>query len=288
MLTVDNTAVVLAGSDLLDARGRHANWRFVPLYVELGGRSYRDGVDLMPEDFYRLLRVEGGVPHTSQPSPADFETAFGEARDYEHIVVITISDRMSGTYESARIAVESSGVERVILVDAGMVSGALVLLGEALQRRLASGTTEETVRALGERFRREARYLVVLDTLEYLIRGGRARRVPARAGQLANIKPLLQIVAGEVVPLARKRGRARSLAALEQIFDADAPIGPGLRVGVAHAEAAPEAEHVAGRVAALRPGATLEFFGPFGPAVGAHSGPGAVALFWFGDDATPS
>ncbi len=288
MLTVDNTAVVLAGSDLLDARARHANWRMVPLYVELGGRSYRDGVDITPDELYRRLRVEGGFAHTSQPSPADFETAFSDAADYEHVVVITISDRMSGTYESARIAVESSGVEHVTLLDAGMVSGALVLLGEALQRRLEPGTTEEAMLALAERFRREARYLVVLDTLEYLVRGGRAKRVPARFGAFANIKPLVQIVAGEVVPLARKRGRARSLAALEEIYDADAPHSHGLRFGVAHADAAEEADGVADRIAALRPEATIEFFGPFGPAVGAHSGPGAIALFWFDDDATPS
>jgi DegV family protein with EDD domain len=285
VLTVENTALVLAGADLLDAGGLHANWRTVSLYVELGGRTYRDGLDLTPEEFYRRLRAGREFPRTSQPSPGDFQEAFAAAASsYERFLVVTPSARLSGTYDSARLAAELAGTAGVTLLDSGMVSGALVLLANALQRRLARGTTAEEALELAERFRDAARYVVVLETLEYVVRGGRASRVAGIAGEVMNVKPILHISGGEIVPLTRARGRARSLARLERIFADEASTGPALRVGVGHADAPEEAERLSARVRELRPEAELEFFGPFGPAVGAHSGPGAIALFWFADD----
>jgi DegV family protein with EDD domain len=284
VLTVENTALLLVGSDLLDARELRPNWRTVPLYVELGGRTYRDGVDLMPEDFYRRLRSGREFPRTSQPSPGDFQKAYAEAAGYERLLVITPSARFSGTYDSARLAAELAGGDRVTLLDSGMVSGALVLLANAVQRRLAHGTTDEEALALAERFRGAARFVVVLETLEYVVRGGRASRVAGFAGEVMNVKPILHIAGGEIVPRTRARGRARSLARLERIFDDEAPTGPALRVGIGHADALEEAERTSARVGELRPDAELEFLGPFGPAVGAHAGPGAIALFWYADD----
>jgi DegV family protein with EDD domain len=283
VLTAENTAIVLAGADLLDERKLESNWRVVPLYVELGGRTYRDGVDLLPEEFYRLLRSEQAFPRTSQPSPGDFAEAFAEASEFERFVVVTPSARLSGTYDSARLAAELGVGDRVTLVDSGRVSGALVLCANAIQRLLEAGTTAEEILGLAERFRAGARYLVVLETLEYVVRGGRASRVAGFAGEVMNVKPILHITDGEIVPLTRARGRARSLARMEAIFAQEAPTGPGLRVGVGHADAPVEAERLRDRVGELRPHAALEFFGSFGPAVGAHSGPGAVALFWFAD-----
>jgi DegV family protein with EDD domain len=284
VLTVENTALVLAGSDLLDAGEVPPNWRTVPLYVELGGQTYRDGVDLMPEEFYRRLRNGREFPHTSQPSPGDFQVVFAAATDYRQILVVTPSARISGTYESARLAAELAADERVSLVDSGTLSGALVLLANAVQRRLGRGATDAGIGDLARRFRASARFLVVLDTLEYVIRGGRVGHLAGFAGEVMHLKPILHVSEGEIVPLTRARGRTRSLARLERVFDEEAHDGPALHIGVAHADARVDAERLCARVRELRPEATLEFFGPFGPAVGAHAGPGAVSLFWFADD----
>jgi DegV family protein with EDD domain len=160
----------------------------------------------------------------------------------------------------------------------------MVLLGDAIQRRLERGTTDEEIAELVDRFRREANLIFTLETLEYLVRGGRVGKAAGLAGQLLNVKPILALRDGEVVPLKRVRGRAKALAEFERLFVEGSDDRPGLHVAVAQAEAPAEAKELARRVRDARPNASVDVETTLGPVVGTHAGPGTLGLFWFHDD----
>ena len=282
-LTLDNTAIVLdSTADLPDVRHR-ANWRVVPLYVRFGDDVYRDYVDMQPAEFYARLRATKEQARSSQPSPGDFERTAAELGAYDRIFVLPISAGLSGTYESARAAAEADPSQRLRVFDTGFVSGAIVLLAEAVQRRLTRGTDDEEIAQLVVRFRREARFVFTLETLEYLVRGGRAGRAGALAGTLMSVKPILEVAGGENVPVGRVRGRARSLSELARIFVSETEDDPSVRVGLVHADAEEELDQLAAQVFAARPNVSLEFRGMFGPVLGTNAGPGALAVCWFRD-----
>ena len=280
-LSSENTAVVLdSTADLPGARERHANWRFVPLYVQFGTETFRDYVELGPAEFYEKLRTSPVTPATAQPTPQDFVSAYEGLAAYERIVCLPVAAKLSGTMESARLAAD----ERVLLYDSGTASGGIVLLADALQRRLERGTDEAELEALVGRYHREAGLLFTVDTLEYLVRGGRVGKAAGFAGELLSVKPILTIREGEVVPLKRVRGRPKALAELEAAFAAGTADAPGLHAGVAHAEAAREAEELAAMIRRVRPQASLDLMTTLGAVVGTHAGPGTLGLFWFTDD----
>ena len=257
-LSAENTAVVLdSTADLPDPRARHLNWRLVPLYVRFGEETFREYVDISAEDFYRRLRASSQPPKSSQPSPADFEEVFGSLSEYERILCVVLSSKISGTYESARLAAEPAG-ERVKVIDSGVTSGGTVILADAIQRRLDRGTEEKEIDALVDRFKRERGLLFTVDTLEYLIRGGRIGKAAGLAGQLLSVKPILVLDEGEVAPLKRVRGRRKAIAEMERLFVEGSQDGSGLHVGVAHADAQEDCDELAGRVRAARPHAALD------------------------------
>jgi DegV family protein with EDD domain len=284
-LSSENTAVVVdSTADLPDPQSRHANWRLVPLYVRFGDETLRDHVDLSAEDFYRRLREASASPQTSQPTPADFSAVFEALSAYERIVCVLISGKLSGTVESALVAAQSEEAGRVTVIDSESASGGIVILADAIQRRLERGTSEEEIDDLAARFRRQAGLLFTVDTLDYLVRGGRVGKASGLAGQVLNVKPILTIREGEVAPLKRVRGRAKALAELERLLAEGTDDEPGLHVGVAHADARREADELVRRIESARPRASLDFFTELGPVIGTHGGPGTLGLFWFRDD----
>ena len=283
-LSAENTAIVLdSTADCPDGQARHSNWRVVPLYVGFGDETLREYVDLAPEEFYRRLR-ESPPPRSSQPTPADFAAVYDELAGYEAILAVMLSAKLSGTLESARLGAESAGDDRVTVVDSGVISGGTVILADALQRRLARGTTREELLAVVERFKQTRGLLFTVETLEYLVRGGRVGKASGLAGQLLNVKPILQFDDGEVAPLKRVRGRAKALAEFEALFTAATEDSPDLHVGVGHADAPEDAAKLIERIRAARPTASLDIVTTLGPVIGTHGGPGTLGLFWFQDE----
>ena len=283
-LSSETTAVVLdSTADIPDPQARHPNWRLVPLYVRFGEETFRDHVDLTPRAFYERLKASREQPQTSQPTPADFQRAFEELEGYEKILCLLISGRLSGTAESARLAAEQTGDGRVTVFDSRSVCGQSIL-AESIQRRLERGTDEAELEALVERFRHEAGILFTVDTLDYLVRGGRVGKAAGLAGELLSVKPILAIRDGEVEPIKRVRGRTKSLAELEKIFTESTTDSGALRIGVAHAADPAAAEDLLARMTAARPQATVEIAGAeLGPVIGTHGGPGTLGVFWFDD-----
>jgi DegV family protein with EDD domain len=158
------------------------------------------------------------------------------------------------------------------------------MLSHAIQRRLARGTTDEEIEALVARFHEDAEVLFTVETLEYLQRGGRIGRAAAIAGSLLNVRPILGVDDGVVVAVSRVRGRQKALAEFERRFVEATTDGPGLRVAIAHADAAEWVGTLSEIVWRVRPKAEIEFTATLGAVVGTHAGPGAVGFFWFQDE----
>ena len=282
-LTPANTAIVVdSTADFPEAPERYANWRIVPLYVRFGTESFRDYVELGPDEFYARLRESPVTPTTSQPTPGDFRAVYEELAGYARVYSLHIAGTLSGTVEAARAAAESG--DRVRVVDTETASAAVAMLGLSVQRRLERGTTDDEIDALVQRHRRDSQLIFTLDTLDYLARGGRIGRAAAWAGQLLKVKPILTIRGGEVIPLKRVRGNRRAFQEFIDVFDAGTGEGPNLRVAIAHADAPDRAEALRELVRRTRPEAQLELVTTLGPVVGTHAGPGTVGLFWFEDD----
>jgi DegV family protein with EDD domain len=283
-LSAENTAIVVdSTADFPEAPQRFPNWRVVPLYVRFGDETFRDYVELGPAEFYERLRAAPETPSTSQPTPGDFLAAYEELAGYERILSLHIAGKLSGTLESARTAGRELGGDKVRAIDSESASAAIAMLGLAIQRRLEQGTSDEEVDALVERYRRDAGLLFTVDTFEYLVRGGRVGRARGWAGELLNIKPILTIQEGEVVPVKRVRGNRKAFLEFESAFSSSTSGSPTLRVGIAHAEAPEKAEALHKMVRATRPSADVEVVTTLGPVVGAHAGPGTVGFFWFDD-----
>jgi DegV family protein with EDD domain len=284
-LTTGNTAVVLdSTSDYPEAPLRFANMRFVPLYVRFGDETFRDYVDLGPAQFYEKLRTSPALPATSQPTPQDFVSAYEDLAAFERIYSLHVSSKVSGTFQSAELAAQEIGGEKVRVVDSLSASLAIAMLAHAIQRRLARGTTDEEIESLVERFHRDCGVIFTVETLEFLQRGGRIGRAAALAGSLLNVRPILAIEDGVVSAVARVRGRQKALAEFQRRFEVASEDRAGLRVAIAHADAAEWVGTLSELVWRVRPKAEIEFTASLGAVVGTHAGPGAVGFFWFADE----
>jgi DegV family protein with EDD domain len=280
-LTLDNTAVVLdSTADFPDAQIRFPNMRVVPLYVRFGDESFRDYIELDPHGFYQRLRGAAELPTTSQPTPQDFVSTYHALAGYERIYSLHISSKLSGTFQSATIAAAEDSA-RIRLVDTESASVGIGMLALAIQELLARGTTDEEVEELVAQHRERAGILFTVDTLEFLAKGGRIGRAKALMGSLLNVKPILAIEDGEVVPLTRARGRAKAFEEFRKRFEAATTDAPGLDVGIAHAEAEDAVEQLRAIVLASRPQAEVKLVTSLGAVVGTHAGPGTVGFFWF-------
>ena len=281
-LTAENTAIVVdSTADFHEAPERFPNWRVVPLYVLFGDESYRDYVDLTPEEFYSRLRTADELPTTSQPTPGDFLATYEELGGYERIYSLHLSAALSGTYQSATTAATELG-DKVRVVDSESASAAIAMLGLAIQRRLGRGTTDDQIDALIGRFKEDAGLIFTVDTLEFLRRGGRIGRASAWAGQLLHVKPILTIER-EVIPLKRVRGNQKAMQEFVSAFTSTTEDTSTLKVGIAHADAPERAEQLKKMVHAERPHAEVEIVTNLGAVVGTHAGPGTVGFFWFDD-----
>ena len=196
-IVVDSTADILP--EYLD------QIHTVPLTVSFGEEEYIDGVTMDHRTFYQKLIETDAMPSTSQASPAAFAEQYDQAAAAdEEVVVITISSKLSGTYQSAMIA--AAGRSSVYVVDSENASvGCGILVGLAL-RYLRDGMTASAIAEKLQEDKKKIVVIAVLDTLEYLKRGGRISKAAAFAGGLLNIKPVISIADGEIQLLGKARG----------------------------------------------------------------------------------
>src|SRR5712692_9631857 len=246
----------------------------VPLTLHFDGKSLLDGVDITPEEFYRLLPTATAHPTTSQPSPGRFAEIYGALlEDHDDVVSIHISEKLSGTVASARQAAEMTDPKRVHVIDSELVSmsrGLIALVASSLAAQdLDAAAIESRVVAMSPHLHT---YFSVA-TLEFLRRGG-IGRASALLGSVLQVKPVLCIRDGLVTPLERVRTFDR---ALNRVIELTREVnrGSGVCIIVGHADAQADAERV-GRE--LEPIADTLMIQPLGPVVGAHAGPGVVGV----------
>jgi DegV family protein with EDD domain len=248
----------------------------VPLIVLFGDEELRDGVDITSERFFKRLVRETKLPTTSQPSVGDFRAVYEALRDAgaTEILSIHLSAKLSRTIESARQAAEGIEGVRIAHVDSGLASLALGLGVITAAEAAAEGQSLDDVRALAEsQFARTTIFFMV-DTLEYLRRGGRIGRAQELIGSLLQFKPLLTIRNGEVVPIGRARTKQR---ALEELIRRAGELRPIEEAMAVHATTPEDLDYVVARLHGMAPDAPITV-GRITPVVGVHGGPGLVGF----------
>lgn len=260
----------------------------IPLKIHLDQQSYLDRETILPAEFYQKLEVVEQLPTTSQPSPMDFCDAYKRAISdgAKNIISIHLSSALSGTYQSAVLAkgivAEEIPDVNITVIDSKSASygigGAVVAAARAAQ----AGKNVDECLAVATPYLEEQKIYFLVDTLEYLQRGGRIGKAAAMVGSMLNIKPILSInKEGEIAAVDKVRGKKKAFGRTLDLIKETVPAGP-LSIAVAHANAADEAERWISALDELPEFEVLEkVITDVGPVVGTHAGPGTLAYFLF-------
>jgi DegV family protein with EDD domain len=271
VVVTDSTADI--APELIEELGIH----LVPLKVIFGEEEFVDGVTIQAPEFYKKLESSDVFPTTSQPSPGEFVAKYEEiGADIDGIVSIHISSKLSGTYDSAmraseQLAGEGPEIRVIDSLSSSMGTGLTVL---AAARAAREGASLDEVAALAGDLISRTHVLFLLDTLEYLKRGGRIGTAAAFIGTLLKFHPLLGIVDGEVAPIARPRSKQKGVTALLSRLEA---VGTIDQAAVIVANDQATANDLAMQVANIT-GLDVPPSSMIGPVIGAHCGPGLVGV----------
>jgi len=263
-------------SDLDPEVARALGVEVVPLVLRFGTEEFLDGVEISAEEFYGRLATEKRLPGTSQPPAQAFADVYSRIGAEGHeIVSIHLSSKISGTLNSASVAREQVTPDvRVELIDSYSLSMGLGLIVEVAAKAAIEGAGFEEVIAVAKAAVGRSSVFVVIATTEYLRRGGRVSRMNALAGSFLNIKPMIQVIDGELVAIERIRTWKRAISHLEKAAFQDLNAE---RLHVATSGSPHLAVQFAERLRPKMP--HTEFTtGYLGPAIGVHTGPGALGF----------
>jgi len=260
----------------------------VPLNVVFGGRIYQDGVDISPAQFYALLREAKELPTTAHSSVGAHLEAYRRAsRRASSILCITLSAKFSGQFNSARVAMEmaKNALPEVIIdvLDCGTAAAAQGFVVLAAARAAASGQSLASVIEAARRVMESVTLLAMVDTLNYLVRGGHVPKLAAMASSLFRIKPLFTLNGGDVRPLARARATPGAIKRMLRIMKQKAIEGQPLHVAVMHADALDNALALKAQISSQFDCAEL-FITEFTPVMGVHIGPGLIGVAFYSGD----
>jgi len=257
----------------------------IPTTVIWGEDTYRDRIDLSPRDFYARLEKDPIHPKTTQPGPTTFETHYREALQAgaQEIIVFTVSSALSGTYNVARQAASTFDIPIRVVDSKGptMSLGWQVL---AAARAREAGKGRQGILDAATMVRQNVVLVVLLDTLEYIHKGGRIGGAAKFVGSLLNLKPLVEIdhQQGTVEAAGRARTFKRGIAMLKKRFFSQLDTARPLRIAVLHGDAEKEAQQLAQDIQASYDVREL-LFNITGPVLGVNTGPGAIALCGYPD-----
>jgi fatty acid kinase fatty acid binding subunit len=247
----------------------------VPLNVHFGDQVFRDGIDLSEAEFFTRLKASPRLPTTSQPSVGAFDEVFRPiVAAGDEVLSVHLSAKLSGTFGAARMAADAVDPARITVVDSGTVAMAMGFLVLEAARLARQGAPRAAITQRVEHLIPRARVICTIDTLTYLERGGRIGRAQALLGALLNVKPLLGVRDGEVMPLGRARSRAQALDRLVEILQRDGKLS---HLAVLHGGAENDALKLRERVASGYPELTIPL-AEIGPVIGTHTGPGVIGF----------
>jgi len=249
----------------------------VPLYVNFQGKVHQDWIDIDPGKIVAGVAAGADLPTTSQPSPEDFTKAYDAviAEGASEILVVTISSALSGTYQSANLAAKDASVPVSIVDSLGASAGVAILVRQAVRMRDA-GADRETIAKTLEGMRPHMMVLFTVGTLEYLQKGGRVGRAQALLGGLLNVRPILTLEEGKIVPAGKARGTKKAIAEVVERVRAHAEAHRGeLVLDFLHIQKEKLRQAVRDAGISFSDGRLYEI----GAVIAAHVGPGTFGVY---------
>lgn len=256
----------------------------IPQILQWEGESLLDGVDIKPDEFYKRLQSASEIPTTSQPSAGEFAEFLKKvSKKADGIVVILISDHLSGTLDSARSAVNMLDDIQVEIIDSQSTSMGLGWIALSAARAAEAGASFEEVTKLATELVAKSRIIFVVDTLEYLHKGGRIGGAQRLMGSMLSVKPLLNLEDGRIEPLASVRTKKKAIAQMLDVIEEEIKGKPIVRMAIVNALASEEASALEEKVQTqFNPVELLQV--DISPVIGTHVGPGTVGVAYLVED----
>lgn len=262
-----------------DLKG-HPDIYVVPIVVISDGKEFEDGIDLTEKQLYEMIRTNKEVPKTSQPNVGRFIELYERlGEEYENVIAIHVSSKLSGTISSSKTAMEQANIN-VEIIDSYSLSFAITFL---LEKGLQLSEQGIEAKEIAETLRAEAlrhKNLILLDTLEQLFKGGRLSGAQFVIGNLLSIKPILSIGAiGELGVLERVRSEKKATRKLVELIKTSCMESSVKRIGIANANAPDKARALKEEIESQVPGLEI-LIGEISSSLAVHAGEGAMAVFW--------
>ncbi len=279
----ENKIVILTDSSthIPESVRKGLNISVIPVWLHWDNERFRDGVDIDLPTFYRRLKQSKTLPTSSQPSPREFIDHYRKlAEDAAGVVSVLVSSKISGTVDSARVAREQLSKFSIKVVDSlqgSMGAGFMVL---AAARAAAAGKSAKEIVAAAEGLQEKIHFFFMVDTLEYLHKGGRIGTAKRLLGTALSIKPILQFKEGLIQPLSQARTKRKALTEILQIAEHRLAGRQMTEAAVVDVDAPQEGDSFAERVRE-RFNPRVLHRSPVSPVVGSHIGPGALGLAFY-------
>jgi len=263
-------------SDITGDLAQELGVTVVPLTVFFGQESFLDRVTMTTDEFYYRLTHGTIWPTTTQPPPVDFINVYNKlAKETDEILVVTLSSKLSGTYQSAMQAKDMmEGKCRIEVIDSLMVAMSLGLIVISAAKAAKAGANLDALVGLVRKAMSRSHLIAYFDTLKYLAKGGRIGKAQGLLGAMLSIKPILTVKDGEMSPLTRLRSKA---AGMDYLYNSAASYSHIEELAVEHATTPDEADELVERLSSLHPKERI-YRSTLSPVVGTHAGPGAMAV----------
>lgn len=234
-----------SSADIPDELLKEHNIRVVPLTIRVNGKEFTEKVNITPQEFYREMYKSDQLPQTSQPAPARFAQVFQELSGKGKILCLTISSKLSGSFDSAKLGQKISGNPHVTVFDtlAGSIGHGLQVLKAA--ELVREGLSFNTILGKLSKMREEMKFLILLDTLENIVKGGRLSQFQGSLAKVLDIKVILHNVEGKVEILEKIRGKNKSLQRLIKLVGERCRDFSGRTIGISHVDNLEDAQFIA-------------------------------------------
>ncbi|MBC5636675.1 DegV family protein [Ornithinibacillus sp. BX22] len=277
------TIMADSASDLTKDYFTEYGMEMVSLTVHLEDKDYKDGIDITPKNVFDAMR-EGKSPKTSQVSPQTFKSIFTEyAKSNQTLIYLAFSSELSGTYQTAKMMEQEVKEDypdadiSIIDTKCASIGYGLVVLNAA--RLAKEGKSKEEIMDDAKKRALHMEHIFTVDDLEYLKRGGRVSKTAAFVGTLLNIKPILHVEDGKLIPLEKMRGTKKLLGRMVELMEERGGNFENQVIGISHGDDLERAEALA-KMIKDKFGVKEVVIEFVGSAIGAHSGPGTLALFF--------
>jgi len=278
-------AVKIITDSLSDIHGdlaKSLDVEVVPVYVRFGDKVYKDRIEITTDEFYRRLVNDPNWPSTTQPTPNDFLEAYKRAaRETNEILVVTLSSKLSGTYESAQAAkrmMDNNKVRIEVIDSQTVVMGLGTMVAAACKMANKGASLDELISRVKKDIDR-SHAVMYLDTLKYLAKGGRIGKAQGLVGSLLSVKPILTIKEGEVAPMTRVRSRQTGI---DYLYNFAAGFKKIEELAVEHATTPGDADALINRLSAVFPKERI-IKSTVSPVIGTYTGPLVIAVCLLGD-----